>query len=58
MREYGRYNFLPRGFSRGLPKALADSFALAGLFNCVDSVLAALFPFLCTQSYFIASKPE
>jgi SAM-dependent methyltransferase len=58
MRECGRYNFLPRGFSRGLPKALAESFTLAALFNGADSALAVLFPFLCTQSYFVASKPE
>ena len=56
LREWGRYNILPRNCTQRLPEALANNPHFVAAFNATDNFLSRLLPFFCTQSYFIAQK--
>lgn len=54
--DFGRYNFLPRNFSYALSPCLKNNKLFISLFNHIDALLSSVFPFLCSQSYFVARK--
>lgn len=56
LKEWGRYNFLPRNFSRTLSASMVNSPKVVACFNLLDGFLTKIFPCLCNQSYFIAQK--
>ena len=58
LEEWGRYNFLPRNFSRRLPGSITNNAVFLASFNAVDDLLVRAFPQLCNQSYFIAQKKD
>ncbi|HZF62236.1 MAG TPA: class I SAM-dependent methyltransferase [Desulfovibrio sp.] len=56
VKEWGTYNILPRNFTEILPVSVTNNHFFVSVFNAVDTLISQLFPFWCTQSYFIAQK--
>ncbi len=54
--EIGQYNTVPRMMVSGLPDFIKNSGLFCSFYNLVDTMLAALFPFITQNIYFIASK--
>ena len=56
MKRWGRYNVFPRNITRLLPEKIKNSPVACGVFDFLDRGCTALFPFIATQSFFIAQK--
>ncbi len=54
--EIGQYNTVPRMMVSGLPDFIKNSGLFCSFYNLVDTVLAALFPFITQNIFFITSK--
>ena len=52
--EIGRYNFFPRNQLRFLPAKLKQNNSVIYLFEFIDGLFSRLFPWLCTNYYFVA----
>ncbi len=56
--DYGFYSFLPKNFTYALPRNIVQNDIFISLFLGIDRLFAFLLPFMCAQSYFIASKSK
>jgi len=54
--EIGQYSAVPRTMLSGLPDFINNSRLFCSAYNLIDTVLAALLPFLTQNIFFIASK--
>jgi len=54
--EIGQYNTVPRMMVSALPDFIKNSRLFCSFYNLIDTVLAALLPFITQNIFFIASK--